>query len=332
MHFCKLSAAVLPMVFAQLSACGITHGGDVADKPNHSRVSPALTENALNNATYRIDELGSFRLTNGEYLHYYGEGITQRHKVTVEKVASGDLDDDGLSDAAVILARQSGGSAIFKYLIAMRNTGNAPRQQGSVLLGDRVRIRALSIAAGVVNVETVTFGPRDPMCCPTQQVKQAYSLRDGKLAQIDHAAAASASNTHITNIVWKWARFEDTSKVHNFAIDDPNQYTLILLSNGSYRVKADCNRMQGQYSMEGSRIKIAQGAATLAECGAGSRYADYLRHLSGTVSFDLQGNTRVLKLMTDGGRLVFEHGGEVSESHETIRPKSSITDVPNPLK
>jgi len=201
MHFCKLSAAVLPMVFAQLAACGITHGGHVADKPNHSHACPALTETALNNATYRIDELGIFRLGNGEYLHPYGEGITQRHKVTLEQAAFGDLDDDGLSDAAVILARQSGGSGTFKYLVAMRNTGNAPRQQGSVLLGDRVQIRALSIAAGVVNVETVTFGPRDPMCCPTQQVKQAYRLRDGKLAQSDHAAADSASNENITHTV-----------------------------------------------------------------------------------------------------------------------------------
>jgi len=332
MHFYKLSAVVFPMVLAQLSACSIASGWHVADKPAQSRASPALSENALSNATYRIDELGIFRLANGEYLHTYGEGITQRHKVTLEKAAFGDLDDDGLSDAAVILAWQSGGSGAFKYLVAVQNTGNEPRQQDSVLLGDRVQIRALSIAAGVVNVETVSFGPRDPMCCPTQQVKQAYSLHDGKLAQSDHAAAASASNENITSIVWKWTRFEDTSKVRNFAIDDLNQYTLTLLPNGSYRVKADCNRMQGQYSLEGNRIKIAQGAATLAECGSGSRYAEYLRHLSGAVSFDLQGNKRVLKLMTDGGHLVFEHGGEVSESHKYIKPKSIISDAPNPLK
>jgi len=332
MQFCKLSAVVFPMVLAQLSACGITHGGNVADKPNHSHVSPALTENVLNNATYRIDELGIFRLANGEYLHTYGEGMTQRHKVTLEKAAFGDLDGDGLSDAAVILAWQSGGSGTLKYLVAMRNTGNEPRQQDSVLLGDRVRIRALSIAAGVVNVETVTFGPRDPMCCPTRQAKQAYSLRGGKWAQSADGVAASASNTNITSIVWKWTRFEDTSKVRNFAIDDPNQYTLTLLPNGSYRVKADCNRMLGQYSLQGRLIRIAQGAATLAECGAGSRYAEYLRHLSAAVSFDLPGSKRVLKLMTDGGHLVFEHGGEVSESHEYIRPKSIISDAPNPLK
>jgi len=187
------------IILALVTACSITHGGNVADKPSHSSASRVLTEEDLNHATYRIDELGTFQLDNGEYKHQYGDGTTQRHKVTLEKVAFGDLDYDGLNDAAVILTWHSGGSGTFKYLMAMRNTGHAPWQQDSVLLGDRVQIRALSIAAGQVNIETLTTGPRDPACCPTQQVKQAYILRDGKwtqsadkIADADSAAASHA--------------------------------------------------------------------------------------------------------------------------------------------
>ena len=73
--------------------------------------------------------------------------------------------------------------------------------------------------------------------------------------------------------------------------------------------------MQGQYTLEGGHIKIVPGAATLAECEPGSRYADYLRHLTEAVSFVLHENKFVLNLMTDGGRLVFERGGEVSNNH-----------------
>jgi len=72
--------------------------------------------------------------------------------------------------------------------------------------------------------------------------------------------------------------------------------------------------MQGQYTLEGRRIKIAPGAATLAECEPGSRYAEYLRHLTEAVSFVLHENKLVLNLMMDRENLVFEHGGEVSEN------------------
>lgn len=122
----------------------------------------------------------------------------------------------------------------------------------------------------------------------------------------DQTAASSAA---ISGIVWKWERFEGASGKNSFVIDDPDKYTLILLPNGSYQVKADCNRMQGQYTLEGKRIKIAPGAATLAECEPGSRYADYLGYLTEAVSFVLHDNKLALNLMMDEGNLVFENAG-----------------------
>lgn len=315
MKFYKLPTVVFPMVLTLVTACGSIPGGNVADKPSHGSASRALTENDLANAIYRINELGTFHLDNGEFNSQYGVGMTERHKVTLEKVAFGDLDHDGLSDAAVILASQSGGSATFKYLMAMRNAGSVPRQQDGILLGDRVQISALSIAAGQVRLETLSSGPHDPACCPSRQVKQVFILHDGKWAQSVDSTVSTVSATKLTGIVWKWERFEDTSKLHDFVIDDPNKYTLILLPDGTYRVKADCNRMQGQYTREGGRIKIEPGAATLAECEPGSRYAEYLRHLTEAVSFVLREKKLVLNLMMDGGNLVFEHGGAVSNVH-----------------
>jgi heat shock protein HslJ len=319
MKFYKLPTVMFPMVLSLVTACSSTPNGNVADMPGHNSASRALTENALNNATYRINELGTFHLDNGEFNRQYGEGMTQRHKVTLEKIAFGDLDHDGLSDAVVILAWQSGGSGTFKYLMAMRNTGSAPLQQDGIFLGDRVQISAVSIAAGQVRLETISSGPRDPACCPSQQVKQVYILHDGKWAQsadnIADSTVSVASNATLTGIVWKWERFEDTSELQHFVIDDPNKYTLILLPDGTYRAKADCNRMQGQYTQEGGRIKIASGAATLAECEPGSQYAEYMRHLTEAVSFVLRENKLVLNLMMDGGNLVFENGGTVSNIH-----------------
>ena len=47
-----------------------------------------LTKNALNDTTYHIGKLGTIRLDNGKFKHRYGEGATQIHEVTVEKLPS----------------------------------------------------------------------------------------------------------------------------------------------------------------------------------------------------------------------------------------------------
>ena len=295
---------------AMLSACS----GNLNIKEN-----TGLTENILNNTNYHIGELGTIRLDNGEFTHRYGEGATQIHQVTVEKIAFGDLNGDGLDDAAVILAWQNGGSGTFKYLVAIQNSSGLPQQMNSIPLGDRVQVSAMSIAAGEIALDELTFGSSDPMCCPSQRMKQIYTLRAGKLAQSAenavHANAATDStemlDADIIGFVWKWERFNDKTNLHNIVVDDPDKYTLILLSNGTYQVKADCNRMQGQYTLEGKRIKIAPGAATLAECPPGSEYAGYLKRLTDVVSFVLHENRLVLNLTMDGDELVFKNGGSI---------------------
>jgi hypothetical protein len=226
-----------------------------------------LTENVLNNTNYHIGGLGTIRLDKGKFKQQYGEGEKQIHLVIVEKLAFGDLNNYGLDDAAVVLAWQNGGSGTRRYLVAIQNSSGLPQQMESILLGDRVQVSALSIAAGEVTLEELAFSSPDPMCCPSQRMKQTYTLRADKWAQ--NADKAVPANTvtgsaemldaDIIGFVWKWERFNDKTNLHDIVVDDPEKYTLILLSNGTYQVKADCNRMQGQYTLEGKRIRIAPG-------------------------------------------------------------------------
>jgi len=94
------------------------------------------------------------------------------------------------------------------------------------------------------------------------------------------------------------SRFDASEGDESFAMDDSARYTLALLADGSCRVRADCNRMQGAYLMEGERIAINSGAATLAECGPGSYYSQYLRYLTEARQFEVPEKTGQLKLIT----------------------------------
>jgi hypothetical protein len=285
-----------------------------------------LTENVLKHTTYHIGELGTIRLNNGVFKHQYGKGATQMNLVTLEKIAFGDLNGDGSGDAAVILAWQNGGTGTFKYLVAIQNSSGLPQQIDSILLGDRVQIEGLSIASGAVALEMVTQAPSDPMCCPTQQVKQSYILRANKWAQSDGKAVISNSakgttemlEPDITGVVWTLVNFTDKADMHTIVIDEPDNYTLTLFPNGvsggAYQVKADCNRMHGQYTLEGKHIKLAPGPATLAECPPGSSYSVYLRHLSKIDSFNLHENKLELDLMMNEGNMVFRNGGSIRDN------------------
>ncbi|MBI2322480.1 MAG: Gmad2 immunoglobulin-like domain-containing protein [Chloroflexi bacterium] len=51
-------------------------------------------------------------------------------------------------------------------------------QVGREFLGDRVRVESVDIAdGGLVTVEMIAHGPREPLCCPTQPVTQRFWLR-----------------------------------------------------------------------------------------------------------------------------------------------------------
>ena len=121
----------------------------------------------------------------------------------------------------------------------------------------------------------------------------------GREAQADAA---------IKDKLWQLSRFDDAEGDESFSISASDRYTLVLLANGSYRVSADCNRMQGAYRLESERrIAIPTGAATLAECGPDSHYSQYLRQLTEVRQFEVIEKTGQLKLITGKGQLIFDH-------------------------
>jgi hypothetical protein len=136
---------------------------------------------ALGDAEYRIPvaSAGTVRARGGSW-----SGPEGKQSLTVlDRNARGDLDGDGVPDAAVVLVYWGGGSGVFNYLAAVVNDHGAPRHVASAELGDRVRIDGLSVAAGEVTVNLTVQGPNDPMCCPTQAATRTFALRGNELVE-----------------------------------------------------------------------------------------------------------------------------------------------------
>lgn len=134
----------------------------------------------LKNSKYQLASSGLVQLQRGLY-----ENPSQQTTVRLldqpGTIAYGDLSRDGREDGIAIVAANTGGTGVFVYLTAVMDVSRAPQEGISVLLGDRVRVEALSVKPGQVMVEMLAQGPKDAMCCPTQRVRQTYTLRNNQL-------------------------------------------------------------------------------------------------------------------------------------------------------
>lgn len=111
----------------------------------------ALTQKILKNSIYIIDNSGdvpeTFNLKNGRAEIKYGIGGSQKVIVTMldSGIRYGDLNDDKVEDAVVILAYYGGGSGTFIYLATVLNQEGKAVNVATEFLGDRIGIDFLSI-------------------------------------------------------------------------------------------------------------------------------------------------------------------------------------------
>ena len=154
-----------------------------------------LTEDALRNATYQHEfpKEGHAQLQDGTYEEAIEGSASKIHIAMMDLVALGDLNGDGIWDAAVVLEANGGGSGTFRSLEAVVNEDGAPVHVASALLGDRVQLEEIIIADQYIKVQMVTHGEGDAMCCPTLRVVQLYQLTEDGL-ELRHEEERGSTN------------------------------------------------------------------------------------------------------------------------------------------
>ncbi len=159
-----LSACIAPILPA-----------DSGEQMPDAAASSELTVEQLGNATYSGIYDEPVTLTDGLYEgEPFVEGGAARPTVQLieETILYGDLNGDGVADAAMILVENSGGSGVFNYVGAQVNQDGQPVDAGIVLLGDRTQIQSAVIEEGQLVIDMVTQGPEDAMCCPTLKLRR----------------------------------------------------------------------------------------------------------------------------------------------------------------
>ena len=154
--------------------------------PSATLAGPALSLDQLRNATLTIQGADQkdhvINLKNGKFQQ--GSDPAQPGYISVtmgEKVAFGDLNGDGIDDAAFTTAENYGGSGTFVSVVAVLNQNGTPKAVATALIDDRPMLNRLEIKDGQLLVDATIHGPSDAMCCPSLPSKRAYRLVDNTL-------------------------------------------------------------------------------------------------------------------------------------------------------
>ena len=136
------------------------------------------------NATYTI-EGQPVTLVDGKSSVPAAPGsATQVTTLVFSEPASGDLNNDGKPDAALILVQNPGGSGTFYYAAAAINTPGGAVGTNAILLGDRIAPENISIANGKIVANYADRNPGEPMtAAPSLGVTKYFSYNGSALRE-----------------------------------------------------------------------------------------------------------------------------------------------------
>jgi uncharacterized membrane protein/heat shock protein HslJ len=219
-----------------------------------------LTMDVLKNAEYlsEFSENGKVRLVNGLYKEKLVPDSATELVITLsEKVAYGDLNGDGEEDAAVIMITNSGGSGTFRHLAAVLDEKGSHNHVASKLLGDRVKVKSLSVRSGEIAIEMITHGPNDPICCPALVATQNYLLQDDKLV--------AAQSLELMNRKWVFRSFGTIGSQESPLPDA--EISIEFAADGRLHGSGGCNRYFSSYETgPGGSLTIKQIGSTRMAC------------------------------------------------------------------
>jgi len=205
-----ISAALFTtlLMFLMLSGCvTVNQGGEQPNPAPSPSPLPPPVATAQPARTGLTDE----RLMNAEYLSpllqvpvslvdgaYSGRVDGMEHHVAVlPGIQYGDLNGDGIEDAALILSEDTGGSGVFTSLVVVFSREGQFAQAPGVMIDDRPVIKELAIADGVVRLKALVHAPNDPAIDPTTSMNGEYSLLSRRVVLTRLTSAFGGGGEHV---------------------------------------------------------------------------------------------------------------------------------------
>lgn len=108
----------------------------------------------------------------------------------------------------------------------------------------------------------------------------------------------------ITGVVWKWQQTRYNNDQQTIPAE-PSHYKVEFMPDGKLHVRADCNRVGGTYSLEGTRLTIDLTHSTRAMCPPDSLDEAFKKDLGGAAIYFFKDGFLYLDLKYDTGTMKF---------------------------
>lgn len=282
-YFTSLIVAVSLTLFSH--ACN-------ADTPTHEELSNAIYTN--------IEEDGPVTLIDG---HWEGKSFSEggatfpQVGMAEDFYLTGDLNGDGIDEAAVLLWQSSGGTGIFNYLIAADSKNDEISILGTAELGDRIQVRSGRIENGMIMLDVVQHAEGEPSCCPTELATRNWSLQDDRLEEGKPLLTGTFSLATLADTGWLLTQLkQDTALVQGAEVT-------LLFGDGQVSGKSACNRYTASIEQKkgSGELKIGSAVSTRMACPDSLMDVEqqYLQALSQVVGFHFLAGKLILNWQQD---------------------------------
>ncbi|MXW24642.1 MAG: hypothetical protein F4Z96_08410 [Chloroflexi bacterium] len=144
-------------------------------------------------------DAGTVTLEDGEFRAPVAPGSASELEIRLSQSAVGDLDGNGITDAAAITVENAGGSGNFRYLHALLKEEGEIHDADAVFLGDRIRVLGLSIHDGVIAVALLDRPPDAPFAeAPSVPVIRTFRLAGESLEELEFVTAQAVADATLT--------------------------------------------------------------------------------------------------------------------------------------
>ena len=170
---------------------------DTATQTATPALAFAFSLDQLQNAQFLAPQYQrTIQLSAGKYEG--GSGADYLMVELLPQMAAGDLNNDGINDAAILLAENGGGTGVFVSLVALRENVGGFSQSKAVLIDDRPQINSVTIKDGMIVVDAVIHSAGDTMALPTMKVVEEYTLSGSSLILTGFTSNIAGAERSIT--------------------------------------------------------------------------------------------------------------------------------------
>ena len=140
-------------------------------------------------------------------------------------------------------------------------------------------------------------------------------------AAAESEAQPDAADAGFTGLNLQWPGFSDAAG-NAVTVDDPEDYTLALLPDGTFTFRADCNIGSGTYTYaDDGTLTLLPGAMTRVACPEGSQSDVFLGFLNDVNGVTVADDGTVTMTTAEGSSAVFVSTGPVTTEETATAPE-----------